>query len=406
MSLAVQIPPLPRLAALDGVRVLGASAVIGQHVGFITGVITRESWGGWIAMMDFAVALFFVLSGFLLFRPYAKAAASAAPRPGVRRYYWRRALRILPAYWLVVAVCLTVLREDGPAPLGDWVRHLTLTQIYEIGQIRRGLGQTWSLATEVAFYLLLPLVAVALTGRGWRPARTLAATGIGLLITIGWLVAMGAGALDTGLHIMWLPSYAAWFAAGMALATAHVALRTGTAPRAWGILDRLGCAPLACWSIAVGLLAVATTPVTGPRGLVAPTAGEFAAQLGLYLAVAVLVMIPLIFGPTTRTSTLVGSAPVRWFGTLSYGMFLWHPFVLDMIYRVEGRAYFTGNPVRIYLMTWTGAVVFAAVSYYLLERPLMRWGTSPRRPRAGSTTDRAGRATENQSVVAAASAAS
>nr|MDT0659982.1 acyltransferase [Micromonospora sp. DSM 115978] len=406
MSLALSAPPLPRLSALDGVRVLGASAVIGQHVGFITGVITRESWGGWIAMLDFAVALFFVLSGFLLFRPWVKAAASAAPRPRVRRFYWRRAVRILPAYWLVVAVCLTVLREDGPAPAGDWLRHLTLTQIYEIGQIRRGLGQTWSLATEVAFYLLLPLIAVVLVWGEWRPRRILAATGGGVLITVGWLVAMGTGHLDTGLHIMWLPSYAAWFAAGMALATAHVALRTGTAPGSWAILERLGCAPLACWSIALGLLAVATTPVTGPRGLVAPTAGEFAAQLGLYLGVAVLVMIPLIFGPATRTSTVIGSAPMRWLGSLSYGMFLWHPLVLDLIYRIEGRPFFTGDPIRIYAMTWFGAVAVAAASYYLLERPLLRWGTSPRRPRAGNTTDREGRETENQRMVAAANAAS
>ena len=398
MSLAVSSPPLPRLAALDGVRVLGVSAVIAQHVGFTTGVITRESWGGWIAVMDFAVALFFVLSGFLLFRPWARAAALGRARPTVPRFFWRRALRILPAYWLVVAACLTFLQDGGPAPLGDWLRHLTLTQIYEHGQIRHGLGQTWSLANEIAFYLLLPLAAVALIGRRWRPVRTVAVAGVGIPITVGWLVAMGAGQLDMALHILWLPAYAAWFAAGIALATAHVALRTGTAPRRWELLDRLGCAPLACWSTALGLLAVATTPVTGPRDLAAPTPGEFAAQLGLYLGVAVLVMIPLVFGPATRTSTIVGSAPVRWVGTLSYGMFLWHPLILDVIFRIEGRAVFTGNPIRIYLMTWFAAVAVAAASYYGFERPLLRWGSLLVRSRAGTTT-------ENRSAVAAASAA-
>ncbi|MFC0503996.1 acyltransferase family protein [Micromonospora costi] len=394
---AVSAPSLPRLPALDGVRVLGAIAVIAQHVGFITGVTTRESWGGWVAMMDFAVALFFVLSGFLLFRPWARAAATGSSTPGARRFYWKRAIRILPAYWLAVIVCLTVLPEGGVAPTGDWLRHVTLTQIYEHGQIRRGLGQTWSLATEVVFYLVLPLAAAALTGRRWRPVRTVTLAGVGLLITAGWIAAMGTGLLDTGLHIMWFPSYAVWFAAGIALATVHVALRTSTAPRSWHVFDQLGSAPLACWGIALGLLAVASTPVTGPRGLEAPTAGQFATQLGLYLGVAVMIMIPLVFGPATLVSLALGSAPVRWVGTLSYGMFLWHPLVLDLIYRVEGRPYFTGDPVRTYALTVAGAIAFAAVSYYVVERPVLRWGTAAARRRAGRI--------EHQRAMAAASAA-
>ncbi|MFI6273377.1 acyltransferase family protein [Micromonospora zamorensis] len=399
MFTAPSAPALPRLPALDGVRVIGAAAVIAQHVGFITGVTTRETWGGWIAMMDFAVALFFVLSGFLLFRPWARAVATGSAVPGVRRFYWKRALRILPAYWLAVIVCLTVIPERGVAPLGDWLRHLTFTQIYEHAQIRPGLGQTWSLATEVVFYLLLPLAAVALVGRRWRPVRTVALAGLGLVITVGWIVAMGLGLLDTGLHIMWFPSYALWFAAGIVLATIHVALRTSTAPRSWHVFDQLGSAPLACWGIALGLLAVASTSVTGPRGVAAPTAGQFAAQLGLYAGVAAMIMIPLVFGPTTLMSLALGSAPIRWLGTLSYGMFLWHPLVLEMVYRVEGRAYFTGNPLRIYALTLGGAIVLAMVSYYVVERPVLRWGSA-------TVKRRAGRATEHQRAVTAASAAS
>ncbi|MFI7603503.1 acyltransferase family protein [Micromonospora sp. NPDC049366] len=380
---AVSAPALPRLPALDGVRVLGATAVIAQHVGFITGVTTRESWGGWIAMMDFAVALFFVLSGFLLFRPWARAAALGSAAPGARRFYWKRAIRILPAYWLAVIVCLGLLPEHGVAPIGDWLRHFSFAQIYEHGQIRRGLGQTWSLATEVIFYLALPFLAAALVGRRWRPARTVALAGAGLLVTAIWIAAMSAGLLDTGLHIMWFPSYAMWFAAGIVLATIHVALRTATAPHSWQVFEQLGSAPLACWGIALGLLAVATTPVTGPRGLSAPTAGQFATQLGLYVVVAVMIMIPLVFGPTTLLSLAFGSRPVRWLGTLSYGMFLWHPLVLDLIYRAEGMPYFTGDPIRIFLLTVLGAIGFAAVSYYVLERPVLRWGSTLGRRRAG-----------------------
>src|SRR4051812_26100870 len=89
-----------RLPALDVLRVVGAAAVVGVHVGFNTGAVYQGVWGGVLARLDVGVAIFFVLSGFLLFRPFALARATGARRPGTGRYLWRRALRILPAYWL------------------------------------------------------------------------------------------------------------------------------------------------------------------------------------------------------------------------------------------------------------------------------------------------------------------
>ena len=56
-----------------------------------------------------------MLSGFLLFRPWALNAATGRPRPRTGRYLWRRALRILPAYWVAVVVCLLVLPQNRPA---------------------------------------------------------------------------------------------------------------------------------------------------------------------------------------------------------------------------------------------------------------------------------------------------
>ena len=98
MSETVLSQTAHRLPALDALRAVGAAAVIGTHVGFSTGAISRFEWGGLLARLDVGVAIFFVLSGFLLFRPFAAAVATGADRPSVRRYLWRRALRILPAY--------------------------------------------------------------------------------------------------------------------------------------------------------------------------------------------------------------------------------------------------------------------------------------------------------------------
>ncbi|MEV4467813.1 acyltransferase [Micromonospora echinofusca] len=389
---------LHRLPALDAVRVIGALAVVGHHVGFATGVNTGDTGlGSWLSRLDVGVAVFFVLSGFLLFRPYAHSLATGRRSPSTRRYLWRRATRILPAYWLTVVVCLLVLPQNQPASAGDWWRHLTLAQIYEPRQLRHGLSQTWSLATEAAFYLLLPLLAALLLRRRWRPGRsTVLVVAAGVAITAGWVALMGFGLLDLGLHTMWLPSYAGWFGAGMALATVHVSLRTGTGER-WRWLDDLGAAPLACWSVALAALAVATTPIVGPRDLAEPTAAEFGLKMALYALVAVMVVLPVAFGPATRTKAVLGGAVGRWLGRVSYGLFLWHPFVLEGVYILGDRPNFSGDTGEIFLLTVAGGLVLAALSYYAVERPFQRWN-GPRPRRRPSTT-------ENQSTVTAATAA-
>ncbi|MEU8388905.1 acyltransferase [Micromonospora sp. NPDC048842] len=368
-----------RLPALDALRAIGAVAVVGHHVGFQTAVTMNTTWGGWLARLDVGVAIFFVLSGFLLFRPWALNAATGRARPRAKRYLWRRSLRILPAYWLAIAVCLIVLPQNGQASVGDWIRHLTFTQIYQPGQLRAGLSQTWSLATEVVFYLILPLIAVLAVGRSWRPVRTIVIVSGSALLTAGWLTLMGFGWLDAALHTMWFPSYAAWFGTGMALAAAHVALRTGTAPAAFRILDDLASAPVTCWAAAVGLMAIATTPVAGPRDLTEPTAAEFGVKLALYLVIAALILIPVAFGGPSRAKEIFGSSSARWLGAVSYGLFLWHPMVIELIYLVDDRQLFTGGLLNTFALTMAFGLVYAAVSYYGVERPLQLLGSQGRR---------------------------
>ncbi len=398
MSGQISGAPLHRLPALDAVRVIGALAVVAHHVGFATGVNVGDSpWGGWFARLDSGVAVFFVLSGFLLYRPWAHARATARELPSTKTYLWRRALRILPAYWLTVIVCLLVIPRNDDATAADWLRHLTLTQIYDQFGLKHALGHTWSLATEVVFYALLPVAAaLALRGRrrAGRPLRILAVSAV---LTLGWVALMGAGMLSLSWHTTWLPSYALWFGAGMALASVHVSLRNDYLPR-WRFLDDLGRAPLACWAAAVAVLGIATTPIAGPRNLDEPTAAQFGLKVVLYTVIAVLVLVPIAFGPETRTKAALGSGTARWLGTVSYGLFLWHPFVLEMIYVVTGRPEFTGDPLQTYLLTVAGALVLAALSYYFVERPFLRLGHRRRRPPVSRT--------ESQSATPAASAAS
>ena len=370
MSSAAPAPS--RIPALDALRAIGAAVVVGTHVGFATGLTGASAWGGLLARMDVGVAIFFVLSGFLLFRPFAYATAQGARRPGVRRYLWRRALRILPAYWLTVLVCLAVLPDNADVPRSDWLRFATLTQIYAPGHLHDALGHTWSLATEAVFYLLLPLVALAALGTAWRPVRTLVVLCAGgVAITGAWLAAMAAGLLDMGLHTMWLPAFAIWFAAGMAMSTMHVAMETGTAPARWAVLTEAGRAPLTCWALALGLFVIAGTPLTGPRDLTEPTPGQFGAKVVLFTAVAVAFVLPAAFSGAGPIRSALSSPVARWLGTVSYGLFLWHPFVLTLLDPGVGSANLLGF-ARTYVLTVAGALILAAISWYALEQPIQR----------------------------------
>src|SRR3954462_14405881 len=130
---------------LNAVRAAGAIMVVLTHAAFNTGRINDGWVGAALARFDFGVTLFFVLSGFLPSRPWFLAAALGRRGPSTRHYLWKRALRILPLYWVVVVVAFTVDPRNSGATWEDWVSHLTLTQIYRPELLASSLTQMWSL---------------------------------------------------------------------------------------------------------------------------------------------------------------------------------------------------------------------------------------------------------------------
>jgi peptidoglycan/LPS O-acetylase OafA/YrhL len=171
---------------------------------------------------------------------------------------------------------------------------------------------------------------------------------------------------------LWLPSYAGWFAAGMALALLAVADPTWRPVR---LVTELGGSLATCWAAAAALLWIATSPLAGPMGLYQPTAAQAVLKSALYLAVATLLILPLVFGDqrTGWTRRALASPVGRFLGEISYGLFLLHVTVLAGGFAVLGLVQFTGNVVWIALATWTVSVALAAALYVLVERPLRRW---------------------------------
>ncbi len=171
---------------MDGLRALACLSVMTVHVWQI-GPAGRSQYGAaWRYLEPVAtigLILFFTLSGFLLYRPFAAAIIDGRPLPSVGRYLRNRALRIAPAYWcvLLLALLTSTLAQPGNQNLaGGFDRASTgllgalLLQSYTPHTNLTGIPPAWSLSVEVVFYLVLPVLAVlaaVVVGRGVRSRR-------------------------------------------------------------------------------------------------------------------------------------------------------------------------------------------------------------------------------------------
>jgi peptidoglycan/LPS O-acetylase OafA/YrhL len=370
-------PGHPRFPLLDGVRALAALGIVLLHVSDGTGFARTNALGAFTARMDAGVALFFVLSGFLLYRPFVAARLGALPAPSAGRYLRRRLLRIVPAFW----VAMVVMGALGWIAVldGDWWRYFGFVQNLSVETVLGGIRPAWSLCVEMSFYLVLPLWALGtarvLRGRP-RTAQVRAEAGALVAVALASL-ALRAAFFDADHGSLWLvtlPAFLDWFAVGMGLALASVALE-GRDPRVAPIAR-----PWLAWAAAAACFAVVSLVVPLPRGLVAaPTVGAHLAQHVLYIAVGALVALPGIFGirpdaePASRAvGRFLGHPVMAWLGLVSYGIFLWHQPLLDQLLLQDLPSRAPVLPfVTVLVVTTAGAVAIAAASHYLVERPFL-----------------------------------
>ena len=284
--------PADRAESLTGLRAVAALLIIGTHAAYGTGQLTNGYAGAVFARLEIGVPIFFVLSGYLLFRPWIRAAASGTSLPSLSRYVIRRVRRIAPAYLVVVAVAYALyqFRDAGPNPGHTWVgllRHLTLTQIYEpvyFFVMHQGLTQTWSLAVELAFYAALPFMAVLLlTGlcKGvWRPGLLL--TGLCCLATITplWLWLQSSTDWLPSSAGMWLPAHLLYFVGGMNLAVLQ----------AVGVRVTL----LIAGPLAVMSYLIVSTSIAGDVPYGGVTLWQSLVKVALYATIALGVVAPLV----------------------------------------------------------------------------------------------------------------
>ncbi|GII01014.1 acyltransferase [Planobispora takensis] len=385
------------LDALDGMRAVAALTVLLYHVAIESGEALRDGFAGaLLSRGDIGVPIFFILSGLLLYRPFAAAAILDAPSPDVRLYLRKRGLRILPAYWIVVVVAMLIWSRDHVADVGTWLYLLLLGQNYNpdpwwFGLGPKGLAQMWSLSVEMSFYLVLPLLAAALSRyarRGGHSPATRARralTGLAAMAAVSYVWAVFAFVPFYQPHLnLWLPRSMTYFAAGMALAVLAVWARSEPEGPAARLSRAVAAAWGSCWLVAATAFAFAASPVTGVRFLGVENLWTGLFELVLYSIVAMALVAPIALPTPERTplTRFLSHRIMRYLGKVSYGVFLWQFVVLFLWYEVTGQEPWTGNfAVNLVAVTFF-TLVLADLTYRFVEEPARRLGSRRRVPKA------------------------
>lgn len=378
MTAVTAAAPRPFVPALEGMRGMAALGVMVTHVAFQTAA-TSTPWLGPIwERFDMAVAVFFALSGFLLWRPHAAAARGLGVAPTAVRYLAHRAARILPAYWAcVTAVLLLLPGAAQTANLRVWVSNLFLLQVFVPLTLTEGLTQMWSLSVEVAFYIVLPLLAwsmVRLRGRSAR-ARVPALFALAA-VSLTWNL-LPVPTPDAIHSDNWLPAYLPWFAAGMLLAELVHQIRPASR---W---YRLGVSQPLMWAIALAAFLFSATEYGGPAGLERAQPWQYAVKMLLGMIIGFCLLAPLVLRPADAAPhRWLESRPAAVLGRWSYGLFLWHLAVLTMVFPIFGILPFSGDFLWVLLLTVAFTLPLAAASYALIEEPVRRWVRARERARA------------------------
>jgi len=398
------------IPVLDGVRAIACLSVISYHVhylvksynvpavmGGITYSLVMSGWSG--------VTLFFVLSGFLLFLPYAKALLFAEAWPSARTFYLRRALRILPGYYVALALLILLshpeyLRVDHLPSLG-----LFLTFLMDAPSTYQQInGPFWTLAIEWQYYMLLPLLAwgfALLVRRGRSEEERMQL----VIVCLAGMVLWGLGTRYVGHYYSTHPGetllvprpvldailvvvygtegkYFEDFALGMLVSALFIFTHRAAQEHkisiflyrhnTWfwgaGIVLLFFLAIWSTWYAQLAFLA----PFIGAHSWLT----ELSYALGFALCITA-----ILFGPPALKGMFAWE-PLRWIGTLSYSLYIWHLPIL-LFFRDTVVSPLTQRFSWTYLLYWL-CVLFLIIPaawlfYRCIELPWIQMANKSRK---------------------------
>jgi peptidoglycan/LPS O-acetylase OafA/YrhL len=383
--------------SFDGLRAIAAVSVLLLHTAFVSGFTMRSSFGIYTSRLEIGVSVFFLISGFLLYRPFAMSHLAAKRAPNTRRFWERRLLRIVPAYWLALTLLSYVfhLVTMGPG-VGEVFIHYFFLQIYFPKAVFFGIPQAWSICTEMSFYLFLPLYAAVMGLRRRVQERQMVVEMVGIVALFAtsfvfrwWSTHLPVIKVVNGqfqavcypncaiqapvpaLMPDWLPARLDLFSFGMLLAVLSAWWTERASEPRW-LSNRwmpwfswLG-AGVAFWG--ASHLGVSLSPLY----LTTPIQGiELQTLYGVF---AFLLLLPAVFGPldTSLIRRFLRCWPLASLGVISYGIYLWH---LDLINQFMLWSGYVKGAVPYWILV--GAVmgmtiVAASISYFGLEKPILK----------------------------------
>lgn len=356
-----------RYDELESWRGLAALAVVVFHLHQNIEVRLGDM-GHWLVFdaLRYGVSVFFVLSGFVIFLPFVRAAIDGTHAQAARGFLIRRAARLLPLYWVAI-LTVWAISYAGPESFVDLFEHLTFTQVFDSERIFHTIGPAWSLAIEVMFYAfaygLGRMLIWLCRGVNRRSART--ALCLTLIVCLG-LLSLGFKAWAQFVAEFPLDAYAIWFsfpaqfdqfALGMALAVL-VAARSGK--------------PLVS---ATGGLALALAGITAASVVVRFQYSEPGEHFtGICVASAfLLVMGSTVLAPRgSLTERALKRRSLTFLGLVSYSVYMWHEPVMR---HTSLWPWVTDHPQAWWplggLAVLALVVAVATVSHFAIERPGM-----------------------------------
>lgn len=305
----------------------------------------------------FGVELFFFISGFCLFYPYARARVKGSPMPGVRRFFTRRLLKIAPSYILALAVFAIVYRTafaspaDAALQIGSHLAfvHTMLPTTY--GGIS---GPLWTIGVEVQFYLLFPLFVAAFAR---RPV-----VGYLVLIAVAECYRLSIGMLGLSSMFGWLnqlPAFLDIFGAGMLAAHFFATIRARSTETSF---------PFATVGSIAGLVLM-----VGACGIASAISDSQSVDaMHVWLNAHRILVGPLCFAtalPTlfaaTQWRSIIGSRVLVLLSAISYNLYLWN---LEVMVWVHNAGF---SPVGTFILGVAAAIGIALLVTYAFERPIL-----------------------------------
>jgi peptidoglycan/LPS O-acetylase OafA/YrhL len=381
-----------RLLGADFLRAAACLMVLLHHVAFrMPGDKVPELFRplhSFLVMGSFGVSVFFMLSGFLLARPFWLALDRGEAMPNLGTYALRRAARILPGFWLALTVSLlfsltisgsvfdteqAIRFAAGFLLLSDW-HWVTLFPVDNNGPL-------WSIGFEVTSYVLLPFCLAGLFVlkiEGWA-ARVTWIGVIGVVLCVHWIVVQWAPideverGWDHGLvggAKAWMPRFnPVGFFAIFALGALSSGIQTRIAGWRHWAFDLVGLA-------AVGMMGVIIAYHIG--GL-----NEGFGWLGIPYAfpwMPLCVGVALVALPSSAIAgRLLDNRVSRFIAEISFGIYIWHFLVIGLLARLAPPSFDSTGDAAWSVWLWSSvATIFisfaiATISFYLLERPVVRW---------------------------------